>query len=262
VVLDYCERRRAMFIVDPPQKWNDKSVPLKKDPGSGGIDDPFFKPDRNANAAIYFPRILALDPLENGRIREFVPCGAVCGVIARMDRERGIWKAPAGLDAKVMGAANLSIVLTDNEQNQLNKAGINCLRILPPTGIVVWGSRTLQGSDEFIGEWKYIPVRRTALFIEESLYRGTKWVLFEPNDESLWSEMRINVGAFLNDLFRKGAFQGRTANEAYFVKCDSETTTQVDVDGGVVNIIVGFAPLKPAEFIIIKIQQMARRKNK
>jgi len=124
-------------------------------------------------------------------------------------------------------------------------------------GIVSWGARTLNGNDQQTSEWKYIPVRRMALFLEESLYRGTKWVVFEPNDEPLWSQIRLNLGAFMQDLFRQGAFQGKTPQEAYFVKCDSETTTQSDIDHGIVNILVGFAPLKPAEFVIIKIQQIA-----
>jgi phage tail sheath protein FI len=147
--------------------------------------------------------------------------------------------------------------LTDPENGTLNPLGVNCLRNFPVYGSVVWGARTLKGDDRLASEWKYIPVRRTALFIEESLYRGTQWVVFEPNDESLWGQIRLNVGAFMNNLFRQGAFQGTTPREAYFVKCDKETTTQNDINLGIVNIIVGFAPLKPAEFVIIKIQQMA-----
>jgi phage tail sheath protein FI len=147
--------------------------------------------------------------------------------------------------------------LTDEENGQLNPLGINCLRAKVPVGPVVWGSRTLQGNDQLASEWKYIPVRRTALFIEESLYRGTQWVVFEPNDEPLWAQIRLNVGAFMHNLFRQGAFQGRTPRDAYFVKCDKETTTQNDINLGIVNIVVGFAPLKPAEFVIIKIQQIA-----
>ncbi len=135
--------------------------------------------------------------------------------------------------------------------------GINCLRAFPAAGRVVWGARTLQGNDRLASEWKYIPVRRTALYIEESLYRGLQWVVFEPNDEPLWAQIRLNVGAFMNNLFRQGAFQGTTAREAYLVKCDKETTTQNDINLGIVNILVGFAPLKPAEFVIIKIQQLA-----
>jgi phage tail sheath protein FI len=135
--------------------------------------------------------------------------------------------------------------------------GINCLRTLPVYGNVVWGSRTLHGQNDRGSEWKYVPVRRMALFLEESLYRGTQWVVFEPNDEPLWAQIRLNIGAFLQGLFRQGAFQGRTPREAYFVKCDRETTTQADINLGIVNILIGFAPLKPAEFVVIKIQQIA-----
>ena len=127
----------------------------------------------------------------------------------------------------------------------------------PIFGNVCWGARTLNGSDALASEWKYIPVRRFALFLEESLYRGTKWVVFEPNDEPLWAQIRLNIGAFMQSLFRQGAFQGTKPSEAYFVKCDKETTTQTDINNGIVNIVVGFAPLKPAEFVILKIQQIA-----
>jgi phage tail sheath protein FI len=147
--------------------------------------------------------------------------------------------------------------MTDLENGLLNPLGINCLRHFPVYGKVVWGARTLEGADGFASEWKYIPVRRTALFIEESLYRGTKWVVFEPNDEPLWAQIRLAVGAFMHNLFRQGAFQGRSPREAYFVKCDSETTTQNDINLGIVNIDVGFMPLKPAEFVVLRLQQMA-----
>jgi len=147
--------------------------------------------------------------------------------------------------------------LTDLENGQLNPLGLNCLRAFPVIGRVVWGSRTLRGADLLADQWMYIPVRRTALFIEESLFRGTQWVVFEPNDEPLWAQIRLNVGAFMNSLFRQGAFQGKTPQEAYLVKCDKETTTRDDINRGVVNILVGFAPLKPAEFVIITIQQLA-----
>jgi Bacteriophage tail sheath protein len=139
----------------------------------------------------------------------------------------------------------------------LNPIGINCLRAFAATGRVVWGARTLRGSDQLSDEYKYIPVRRTALYIEESLYRGLKWVVFEPNDEPLWAQIRLNAGAFMHSLFRQGAFQGSSPRDAYFVKCDKETTTQNDIDLGIVNIVVGFAPLKPAEFVVIKLQQIA-----
>jgi hypothetical protein len=155
------------------------------------------------------------------------------------------------------GVRELKVKLTDRENGDINKLGVNCLRNFPVYGNVVWGARTLDGADPMASEWKYIPIRRLALFIEESLYRGTQWVVFEPNDEPLWAQIRLNVGAFMHNLFRQGAFQGRSPREAYFVKCDAETTTQNDRNLGIVNILVGFAPLKPAEFVVIKIQQMA-----
>ena len=163
----------------------------------------------------------------------------------------------AGLDATLRGVPQLSVPLTDAENGALNPLGVNCLRSKPPAGRIVWGARTLQGDDRFASEWKYVPTRRTALYIEESLYRGTQWVVFEPNDEPLWAQIRLNVGAFMHGLFRQGAFQGSKPADAYLVKCDKESTTQDDINRGIVNIVVGFAPLKPAEFVIIKLQQLA-----
>jgi phage tail sheath protein FI len=139
----------------------------------------------------------------------------------------------------------------------LNPIGVNALRTFPVVGTVVWGARTTFGADVRASEWKYVPVRRTALFIEQSLDNGLKWVVFEPNDEPLWAQVRLNVGAFMQDLFRKGAFQGTTPREAYLVRCDSTTTTPGDVARGIVNILVGFAPLRPAEFVVLQIQQLA-----
>ncbi len=178
-------------------------------------------------------------------------------MFARTDGQRGVWKAPAGLDAGLVNTPQLSVPLTDPENGELNPLGVNCLRAFPVGGRVVWGARTLRGADQLADQYKYIPVRRTALYIEESLYRGLKWAVFEPNDEPLWAQIRLSGGAFMHDLFRKGAFQGSSPKDAYFVKCDSETTTQTDIDLGIVNVVVGFAPLKPAEFVVISIQQIA-----
>lgn len=209
------------------------------------------------NAAFYFPWIKAPDPLNQGGTGPFPPCGFVAGIYARTDGSRGVWKAAAGTDATVTGVIGPAVPLNDQENGILNPVAVNCIRNFPVYGTIVWGARTTQGNDEIGSEWKYIPVRRTALYIEESLYRGTKWAVFEPNDEPLWSQLRLNVGAFMHDLFRKGAFQGQTPKDAYFVSCDSTTTTQSDINLGIVNIVVGFAPLKPAEFVVIQIQQMA-----
>jgi phage tail sheath protein FI len=242
-----------MLLVDPHSGWNDKDK-AKKSFTAASNGYPGFK--RNY-AAIFFPRLKQRNMLRDNQVEEFVPCGAVAGIFARTDAQRGVWKAPAGQEAQLKGVPQLSVPLTDAENGELNKLGLNCLRAFPVYGRLVWGSRTLEGDDRLASEWKYISVRRMALYIEESLFRGTKWVVFEPNDEPLWAQIRLNIGAFMHNLFRQGAFQGTTPKEAYLVKCDKETTTQTDINNGIVNIIVGFAPLKPAEFVMIKIQQLA-----
>jgi uncharacterized protein len=247
--LKLCVDRRAMLLVDAPEDWSNVQTAV-------GASFP-LSGDNAKNAAIYFPRIRMEDPEQGGLLEDFPAAGAVAGVIARTDGQRGVWKAPAGTEASLSGVRELSIRLNDPENGQLNQLGVNCLRTFPVIGNVVWGARTLRGADQLASEWKYVPIRRLTLYIEESLYRGTQWVVFEPNDEPLWSQIRLNVGAFMQTLFRQGAFQGKSPREAYFVKCDKETTTQNDVDRGIVNIVVGFAPLKPAEFVIVKIQQMA-----
>lgn len=245
----YCLERRAFMIIDPP--------PASKKPNEmasmiAGVSLPKID-----NAAVYYPSIYIADPLNNGLLRNSAPCGTIAGLYSRNDSNRGVWKAPAGTEANLVGVQGVEYKLNDRENGLLNPLAINCLRIFPDAGAVAWGSRTLNGNDSTGSEYKYIPVRRTALFIEESLYRGLKWVVFEPNDEPLWAQIRLNVGAFMHDLFTQGAFQGRTPKEAYFVKCDKETTTQNDINLGKVNIWVGFAPLKPAEFVIIYLQQIA-----
>jgi phage tail sheath protein FI len=254
--MQYCSARRAMLIVDAPLAWGTKPESAAADVLSG-ISALNLSGIAARNAALYFPRVIEADPLRDGQSDLFVPCGIIAGVMARTDSQRGVWKAPAGLDAALNGIQGLQVNLTDDENGLVNPIGINCLRSFPVTGRVVWGARTLRGADQLADEYKYVPVRRTALFIEESLYRGTQWVVFEPNDEPLWAQIRLNVGAFMQNLFRQGAFQGKTSREAYFVKCDKETTTQNDINLGIVNILVGFAPLKPAEFVIIKVQQIA-----
>jgi phage tail sheath protein FI len=254
--IKYCVKRRAMLIVDSPSTWSANketaAATARNKLSDLNLTGPYAR-----NAALYFPRVLEADPLREGRLDTFVPCGIIAGNMARTDTNRGVWKAPAGLDAAINGVQALEVNLNDDENGMLNPLGINCLRFFPVAGRVVWGARTLRGADQLADEYKYIPVRRTALFIEESLYRGLKWVVFEPNDEPLWAQIRLNVGAFMHNLFRQGAFQGTTPREAYFVKCDKETTTQNDINLGIVNIVVGFAPLKPAEFVIIQLQQMA-----
>jgi phage tail sheath protein FI len=252
----FAQDHRALFLVDPDPDW---AEPSDVTPSSGleTYVASIVSGDQKRNAALYFPYLRAPDSLQGNAVMEYPPAGAIAGVMARTDAERGVWKAPAGLDAGLSGVQELTTKLTDGENGILNPLAVNCLRTFPASGHVVWGARTLAGNDKLTSEWKYVPVRRTALYLEESLYRGTQWVVFEPNDEPLWAQIRLNVGAFMQDLFRKGAFQGRTPREAYLVKCDAETTTQTDIINGVVNVLVGFAPLKPAEFVIVQIQQLA-----
>jgi phage tail sheath protein FI len=244
----FCRERRAFLIVDCDEAATFKSL-------EGGLD-PQVTGEDGTNAALYFPWVNAPDAP-----RPIPPCGFVAGVYARTDANRGVWKAAAGREASLAGATGVTVPLDDRESGVLNQHAINCIRSFPQAGTVVWGARTLRGSNVFASEWKYIPVRRLALFIEESLYRGTQWAVFEPNEEPLWARIRLDVNAFLHQLFRNGAFQGNTPREAYFVRCDSSTTTQADIDRGVVNIVVGFAPLKPAEFVVIRIEQMARQQE-
>jgi len=246
----YCVKRRAMLIIDAPSGWGDKKA------AKDGIDTDVVG-STSKNAAIFFPRLKMPNPLKDNQMEIFAACGAVAGVMARTDATRGVWKAPAGLDAVLRGVADFSVHLTDAENGELNPLGINCLRVKPPAGKIIWGARTREGNDMLASEWKYIPVRRLALYLEETLYRNTQWAVFEPNDEPLWAQLRLSIGAFMNNLFRQGAFQGSSPKDAYFVKCDKDTTTQYDIDRGIVNIIIGFAPLKPAEFVILKFQQIA-----
>ena len=247
--MSFCELHRAMLITDLPE--NIITVT--------GAHDWIVAPatPKSANAAAYFPRPLVPDPLQGYRPRKMPGGGAIAGLFARTDTSRGVWKAPAGTEAALRGPTGTAVPLTDEENGKLNPYGLNALRSLPVYGNVVWGARTLYGADVMANQWKYIPVRRVALYIEESLFRGTKWVVFEPNDAPLWAQIRLSVGTFMHSLFRQGAFQGAAPRSAYLVKCDSETTTQADIDQGIVNIIVGFAPLKPAEFVVIKITQLA-----
>ena len=253
---DYCVKRRAMLIVDSPMSWT-------IDARNGNFGRAFqslaalrIASDAARNAAVYFPRVLKADALSGNAPLVFPPCGLIAGVMARTDAAFGVWKAPAGLDAILNHIIDLDFKMTDEQNGVLNPLGINCLRVFPTTGPVIWGARTMRGADELADDFKYIPVRRLALYIEESVYRGTRWDIFEPNAEPLWAKIRLSVNAFMQDLFRQGALQGSSPGDAYFVRCDSTTITQSDIDQGILNVEIGFAPIKPAEYIIIRIQQL------
>lgn len=249
----YCVQRRAMVIVDSPVAWTD-------DARQGNISLDYFDPtklgiegDNARNAAVYFPRVIEADALSNGNPASFAPCGIIAGLIAYNDAARGVWKAPAGITAVLSGIVELEVNLTDEQSGILNPLGINCLRSFPTIGPVIWGARTLRGADQLEDDYKYINVRRLTLYIEESISRGIKWAAFEPNDENLWSTLRLTVNAFLADMKLQGAFY------SYFVNCDETTTTPEDIAQGIVNIIVGVAPVNPGEFVVITIQQLTRQ---
>ena len=249
----YCSGKRAFLLIDPPKSWTSSDGRPAVAGDTSKINELRAKVVKDY-CAVFYPRIKYA--ASGGVTKTIAPAGAIAGLMARTDATRGVWKAPAGIESGIRNVVGVGVELTDAENGVLNKKGVNCIRVFP-NGIVNWGARTLDGDDDFGSEWKYIPVRRLALNIEESLYRGTRWVVFEPNDEPLWAKIRLNVSAYMMSLFRQSAFQGTSPKQAFFVKCDGDTTTQDDINKGIVNIIVGFAPLKPAEFVVISIQQMA-----
>ena len=247
----FCQEHRAILILDAA----DDTPANIKSSGPAMVSIEGYK----TNAALFYPRIRLINPLSTtNALENFAPCGAAAGVFSRTDANRGVWKAPAGIEA-ALNAKGVTQPINDSINGELNTLGINCLRTFPSPGTVIWGARTMAGADAQASEWKYIPVRRTALFMEESVYRGTSWTVSEPNGEPVWAEVRSSVGVFMQNLFRQGAFAGLTPREAYFVKCDSDTTTTADIVRGVINLVIGFAPLKPAEFVIIRLQLGARK---
>jgi hypothetical protein len=262
-----CERKRAFLIMDPPVRDSaDGSLPSNPHSIEATANDPSFP--RSKNAALYFPYLLSSDPLTGGAANlvtgnpnEIPPAAGVAGIYAATDRARGVWKTPAGVQATLTGVTGVVARgrMNDQRQGVLNQIGVNCLREFPGMSTVVFGARTLaSASDE---QWRYVPVRRMALFLEQTLDANLKWVVFEPNAAPLWADVSASIEAFMFGLFRQSAFQGIKPSEAFLVKCDGETTTQADIDNGIVNILVGFAPLKPAEFVMIKIAQMAGQRR-
>lgn len=250
----YCEARRAFYLGELPRPEGESGA-------AGAIDGALAwlerHPDvRSPNAALYAPR-----PLAPATGAPAAASGALAGVYARTDLSHGVWKAPAGQEADLRSIADLEAEPSTEQIEALTLGGINPLRRLPSEGIVAWGSRTLAGGEQGTAwaspEWKYVPVRRLALFIEQSLAGGLEWVVFEPNDEPLWSAIRRSAEDFLQDLFRRGAFPAARPQEAYFVRVDRTTITQADIDSGILNVLIGIAPSRPAEFVIIRIQQLA-----
>ena len=230
-----CQQHRAFLLVDPPSAWTSAQTAAQQQ-----TTTPLMSPGLGRNAAVYFPNLLHDTP--------FPPSGAVAGIYAATDQSRGVWKAPAGLAASLNGIAGLALALTDADSGLINPVGINALRSFPVYGPVVWGARTLAGADAVADDYKYVPVRRLALYIEDSIYTGCQWTAFEPNSPALWSALRLQISTFLQGLEAQGAVFG------YQITCDASTTTQADIDAGIVNVLVAIAPVKPAEFLILRIQ--------
>lgn len=253
-LLQFCHDHRAFLILDADQHASQTTLAAQGPTDALGVKYSTLFP---SFGAFYYPWISAPDPQAGFRPALFPPCGYVAGTYAATDANRGVWKAPAGIQANLGGSVGLQVVLNDAHNGLLNPQAVNCLRQFRTFGNVVWGARTLDGADAKGSQWKYVPIRRLAMYIESSLYEGTQWVVFEPNDEPLWGQVRLSIGAFLQGLFLKGAFAGTTPKQAYFVKCDGENNPGFSIAQGIVNITVGFAPLYPAEFVVIQISQIS-----
>jgi phage tail sheath protein FI len=235
----YARGRRAFFVADPAAS---KAATVEAVRAIRAGDA--------GHAAAYFPRIRVRDPLQPSATRLFGPAAGVAGLLAKTDQNRGVWAVAAGTWGRLAGAVGVASSIDDSAAAKLRGQGINTIRDVPGHGIVVWGARTVGGESE---EWKYVPVRRLALFIEGSVQRGLEWVVFEPNDEPTWTLVRRQVTAFLDVLFRQGAFPGQTPQECYLVRCGPDTMTKSDLERGDLVVEVGVAPLRPAEFVIIRI---------
>lgn len=249
----FCKKKRAFLLVDPPTDGSTANPWTSAN--AAAADAVAFRSGVVTDyAATYWPRIVTA----NGRGQKIIidPAGTMAGVYAKTDVKRGIWKAPAGLEASLIGVRGLETLITNDENGLTNPQAINTLRTLA-SGATSWGARTMIGYDGAPDQdYRYVPVRRLALYIEESLYRGLQFAVFEPNGETLWGQIRLAAGSFMNGLFRQGAFKGLKASDAYYVACDGNTTTPTDINLGIVNVEVGFAPLKPAEFVVLTIKQM------
>jgi hypothetical protein len=248
----FCQRSRAFLLMDPPSAWGDHNDAINGTGAGNSITDLRIGLVKD-HAAVYFPGITIN---EDGLRVDVDPAGAVAGLMARIDNARGVWKAPAGTEADLRGIVGVTRQFSDMENGIMNPRAINTIRQFP-TGIVSWGSRTMDGDNDAASEYKYVPIRRLLLFIEESLYRGLQWTVFEPNGEDLWAAIRLNVGNFLRGLYRQGAFAGTSEAEAFQVACDATTTTPTDRNLGIVNVHVGVATLKPAEFVVLSFRQLA-----
>lgn len=239
-----CEHRRAFLLCDMPARIRGYADALS-----------WMQSDANpnsANGAVYYPRLEVQEPGDPNTRRQIATSGTIAGIFARTDTQHGVWHAPAGTEARLRSVKPV-VTVSDPESRALNPRAINLIRTLPSIGTVVWGARTLRGDDAFGDAFKYVPVRRLALHIEQSLYRGLNWVVLGPNEESTWKRIRAATEAFLDGLFRDGALHGSRSNQAYFVRCGRDTMTESDIRNGKTILEVGIAPLRPAEFVLLRL---------
>lgn len=256
--IGYCAIRQDCFYIADATGKRDKNTPVTEPPHAQDYMRNKISP-KNSYGALYYPWLEIADRAGAGRNpRRFVPpSGFVAGLFARIDNQRGVWKAPAGTETGLIGPIGLEYSVTDVEQDILNPIGVNCIRRFADSGIVVWGARTFAAQAD--PEYRYVPVRRYTIYLRQSIYRGTQWAVFEPNDAPLWEQLKANIDDFMMGEFRKGALAGATPDEAFSVKCDAELNPDSEVNAGRVNMEVAFAPLKPAEFVIIRISQKSQR---
>lgn len=257
-LLSHCEKMGDRFgICDCPETvpaiealTKVGSVPVPGQPPDQNGEGDGRRPRMSNYGAYYFPCITVRDALSGTLINTY-PSGYMAGVYARSDATRGVHKAPA--NETVRGALNVTYRVTRDEQGVLNSNGVNCIRFFNRQGVLVWGARTVAGDPE----WRYVNVRRLFNQVEESIGNSTRWVVFEPNDPTLWKSIRRDITAFLTLFWRDGALMGKTPAEAFFVKCDEETNTPEVIDAGMVVTLIGLAPVKPAEFVVFRIGQRA-----
>jgi len=238
-MIAHCELLKDRFAVLDPRKDSTLSEIEKQ---RALLDSSY--------AALYYPWVNIMDPFSKETL-PIPPSGHICGIYARTDANFGVHKAPAGVHAQIKGVFGLERTITEGQQDILNSLGVNCLRLLRDRGLLVWGARTM-ASDPL---WKYVSVRRLLLYLERSIEEDTRWVVFEANDEKLWAKVKQVVTQFLTRVWKDGALMGTTTEEAFFVKCDRTTMTQDDINNGKLVVLVGVAPVKPAEFVIFRIAQ-------
>ncbi len=246
-VAHFCRLQKAVCILGPHPVW---TTPLSVKTQVENLQNELSSDERQSIAQ-YYPDLIIPDPSDSRKNIRLSPVGAVAGVIARTTIERGVWKAPAGSGAGIEGCRGLAADLPDADAEQLNAIGVNSLKVIPGRGAVIWGGRTLDGSNRYSSEGKYLSIKRLMNFIRQSVEAGTGWTAFEPNSAETWNALRQQTDHFLDSLFRNGAFAGSTPHKSYYVRCGTDTMSEADQEQGLIRLEIGVAPIRPSEFIIL-----------